>query len=227
MIFLVPFFLIAVGAYLVGSFPTGYLAGCCCGIDLRLHGSGNIGATNVMRVLNKKWGYGVFVIDFLKGWLPVLLATEWSNTNHIAPHSAPGAIAALAALLGHSFPIWLHFKGGKGISTSAGIIVGMFPGSFIFCVGSWILVFLTTRYVSIASIVASIMLPVTVILLYYWSHLYTHWPRWLSLDWLSVIVSLLMAGLVLWRHRGNIKRLMAGSEPRFERKQAKKNHQAC
>lgn len=218
MNFLIPFFLIALGAYLVGSFPAGYLAGRCCGIDIRLHGSGNIGATNVIRVLNKKWGYSVFAIDFLKGWLPVFIATLWSNAVGIDPHSAPGAVAALAALLGHSFPLWLHFRGGKGISTSAGIIVGMFPGSFLFCIGSWFLVFMTTRYVSLASITAAIMLPLTVILFYWSSHFFPGWPLWLAGDWLSVMVSLLMGGLVVWLHRTNIKRLLAGTESRFASK---------
>jgi len=103
MNFLLPLFCIALGGYLIGSFPTGYLAGCCCGIDVRLHGSGNVGATNVLRLLGKKWGYSVFLIDFLKGWLPVFLALLWSDTVHMTPPSAPGAIAALASLLGHSF----------------------------------------------------------------------------------------------------------------------------
>ena len=124
---------LVVGAYLIGSFPAGYLVGHCCGIDIRQHGSGNIGATNVVRVLGKKWGALVFIIDFLKGWLPVILATRWSEAIHMDPRSAPGAVAALMALLGHNFPCWLGFRGGKGISTSAGIIVGLFPGAFPFC----------------------------------------------------------------------------------------------
>lgn len=218
MNFLLPLFCIALGGYLIGSFPTGYLAGCCCGIDVRLHGSGNVGATNVLRLLGKKWGYSVFLIDFLKGWLPVFLALLWSDTVHMTPPSAPGAIAALASLLGHSFPIWLHFKGGKGISTSAGIIVGMFPGSFLFCLGSWIFVFFSTRYVSIASIVASIMLPLSVLLFYFLSHGSHPLPHALTPDWLSILVSLMMCTLVLWRHRENIKRLLARTEPRFVRK---------
>jgi glycerol-3-phosphate acyltransferase PlsY len=222
MNFLPPFFLIALGAYLLGSFPAGYVAGRCCGMDVRLHGSGNIGATNVMRLLGKKWGYAVFAIDFLKGWLPVFLAALWSDVARISPHSAPGVIAALAALLGHSFPIWLHFRGGKGISTSAGIIVGMFPGSFLFCLGSWIILFLTTRYVSIASITAALMLPATVLLFYSCSHFFPGWPLWLAGDWLSIVASLVMAGFVVWRHRGNMERLLAGTEIRFENKNSKK-----
>ena len=212
-----PWILLIMGAYLIGSFPAGYLAGRCCGIDIRLHGSGNIGATNVVRVLNKKWGACVFIIDVIKGWLPVFLASMWSSSVGMVPHSAPGAVAALVALLGHSFPVWLNFRGGKGISTSAGIIVGMFPGSFLFCIGSWLLVFYTTRYVSLASIVASAMLPITVVIFYLSGRFFSGWPLWLVGDWLSVTASLLMGGFVIWKHRSNMQRLLAGTELRFER----------
>ncbi len=210
---------VALGAYLVGSFPTGYLVGRYCGIDIRNYGSGNIGATNVMRLLGKKWGYTVFIIDFLKGWLPVFLVMLWKNNHEMIPPSAPGTLAALATLIGHSFPLWLHFRGGKGISTSAGIIVGLFPGSFLFCVGSWFLLFLLTRYVSLASITAAITLPMTVLLFYFLKKENTSWPSYLQEeDWLSIFTSLAMAGLVLWRHLENIKRLLTGTEQRFEKK---------
>lgn len=212
-----PWILIAVGAYFIGSFPAGYLMGRCCGIDIRQHGSGNIGATNVVRVLGKKLGGIVFAIDFLKGWLPVVLATRWSEAVHIDPHSAPGAVAALMALLGHNFPCWLGFRGGKGISTSAGIIVGLFPGAFPFCLGSWLLIFFTTGYVSLASLVGASMLPLTVMVFYFFGPLYA-WPSWMRADWLSLLVAFLMATVVIWRHRGNFKRLCQGTEPNFKNK---------
>ncbi|MBX9577313.1 MAG: glycerol-3-phosphate 1-O-acyltransferase PlsY [Chthoniobacterales bacterium] len=215
--FLTAWVLLAVGAYFIGSFPAGYLVGRCCGIDIRQHGSGNIGATNVVRVLGKKWGGIVFAIDFLKGWLPVILATRWSEAVHINPHSAPGALAALMALLGHNFPCWLSFRGGKGISTSAGIIVGLFPGAFPFCIGSWLIVFFTTGYVSLASLVGASMLPLTVAVFYFFGSRYD-WPSWISADWLSFLVALLMAIVVIWRHRGNLKRLCQGTEPNFKSK---------
>lgn len=206
---LLPWLLIAVGSYLIGSIPFGYLAGRLCGVDIRTKGSGNIGATNALRVLGKKWGYSVFLLDFLKAWLPVKLALGWGIALMVHPASAPGALAGLCALLGHSFPVWLGFKGGKGIASSAGVMVGLFSlAVFLVCLGMWLLLFTVTRYVSIASIVAAISLPVAVGIL-----VLLH-----RADWLGFTVSVVMASLAIWRHRSNIVRLRAGTEPRFERK---------
>ena len=195
-------------SYLLGSIPAGFIAGKICGVDLRTQGSGNIGATNALRVLGKKWGYGVFLVDFLKGLVPVLLALRWGSSVGVNPYSSPGALAALCALLGHSFPVWLGFKGGKGIATSSGVIVGLFPAAFLFCLGIWLLLFTTTRYVSVASIAAAITLPSAVTLLFILHRT----------DWLALTVSILMCALAVWRHRSNIVRLRLGTEPRFERK---------
>ena len=206
---LLPWLLIAVGSYLIGSIPFGYLAGRLCGVDIRTKGSGNIGATNALRVLGKKWGYTVFLLDFLKAWLPVKLALGWGIALMVHPASAPGALAGLCSLLGHSFPIWLGFKGGKGIASSAGVMVGLFSlAVFLVCLGMWLLLFTVTRYVSIASIVAAISLPAAVGIL-----VLLH-----RADWLGFTVSVVMAALAIWRHRSNIVRLRAGTEPRFERK---------
>lgn len=206
---LLPWLLIAVGSYLIGSIPFGYLAGRLCGIDIRTKGSGNIGATNALRVLGKKWGYSVFLLDFLKAWLPVKLALGWGIALMVHLASAPGALAGLCALLGHSFPIWLGFKGGKGIASSAGVMVGLFSlAVFLVCLGMWLLLFTVTRYVSIASIVAAVSLPAAVGIL-----VLLH-----RADWLGFTVSIVMAALAIWRHRSNIVRLRAGTEPRFERK---------
>jgi glycerol-3-phosphate acyltransferase PlsY len=205
----IPWLLIALGSYLLGSIPFGFLAGRLCGIDIRTKGSGNIGATNVLRVLGKKWGYAVFLLDFLKGLLPVLFALDWGHAHGVNPTSAPGALAALCTLLGHSFPVWLGFKGGKGIASSAGVIVGLFGlGAFLFCLGTWMLLFTTTRYVSVASLGGAVALPLAVTLL-----LLMH-----RTDWLALVVSIIMCLLAVWRHRSNIVRLRAGTEPRFERK---------
>lgn len=211
-----PWLLIAVGSYLLGSIPFGYLAGRLCGVDIRTQGSGNIGATNALRVLGKKWGYAVFILDFLKGWLPVKLALGWGIALMVHPASAPGALAGLFVLLGHSFPIWLGFKGGKGIASSAGVIVALFPEAFLVCLGTWQLVFTTSRYVSAASIAAAVALPTAVLFLYL-----TH-----RADWLALAVSIAMCSLAVWRHRSNIARLRAGTEPRFEKKSggAKNEH---
>lgn len=206
---ILPWLLIAVGSYLLGSIPFGYLAGRLCGVDLRTQGSGNIGATNALRVLGKKWGYAVFLLDFLKAWLPVKLALGWGIALMVHPASAPGALAGLCALLGHSFPVWLGFKGGKGIASSAGVIVGLFSlPVFLICLGLWLLLFTTTRYVSVASIGGSLALPVVVAVLFVMHRL----------DWLALAVSIAMCVLAVWRHRSNITRLRAGTEPRFEKK---------
>lgn len=218
MNFIFPWLLLIGGAYLTGSFPSGYLAGLCCGIDLRQHGSGNIGATNVVRVLNKKWGYSVFSIDCLKGFFVVFLASHSSYFSDIHPLSAPGALAAVAVLLGHNFPVWLKFKGGKGMATSTGIIFGLFPGAFFACLVIWALLFYTTRYVSIASIGAAITLPVSVAIFYTLENFYPSFPQWLQVDWLSLIIATVMGLLALLRHRGNIERLLDGTESRFNHK---------
>jgi len=206
---LYPWLLIAIGSYLLGSIPAGFIAGKICGVDLRTQGSGNIGATNALRVLGKKWGYAVFLFDFLKGLVPVLLALHWGRTVGVEPSSAPGALAALGSLVGHSFPVWLGFRGGKGIATSGGVIIGLFSlPAFLICLGVWLLLFTTTRYVSVASIGGALSLPVVVGAMFLMHRI----------DWLALMVSIVMCGLAVWRHRSNITRLRAGTEPRFERK---------
>lgn len=212
--------LLIFGSYLIGSFPTGYLAGLYCGIDIRQHGSGNIGATNVVRVLGKKWGALVFIIDLLKGWGPVFVASHWSEAIQMTPPSAPAAIAGLMALVGHSFPLWLKFRGGKGVATSVGIIIGMFPGAFPFCLAGWFLIFFTTGYVSLASMVASAMLPLMMVIFFILGS-NNECPLWMQGDQLSLTISFVMAALVIWRHRSNIKRLCEGTESNF--KKSKRN----
>ena len=206
---LLPWIAIGLGSYLLGSIPFGYLAGRINGIDIRTQGSGNIGATNVLRVLGKRWGYPVFLLDLIKAWLPVKLALGWGILLAIHPPSAPGALAGLCALIGHSFPVWLAFKGGKGIASSAGVVLGLFsPPVLLVCLGVWMLLFTATRYVSVASIGASVALPVSV-----GAMVFRH-----AADWLGLTVSLLMCVLAVWRHRSNIARLRDGTEPRFARR---------
>jgi glycerol-3-phosphate acyltransferase PlsY len=198
--------LAAAVAYLVGSFPAGYLAGRTCGVDLRTAGSGNVGATNALRVLGKGWGYAVFAADFLKGVLGVKVA-QWIGA--MGPGDAAttfGILGAVCAVLGHNFPVWLGFKGGKGISTSAGIMVALFPWQ-VFAAGlvAWLLLFVTTRYVSVASMAAAVSLPSTAGIL--WS--LGHCDGWL------VVAAAAMCALALWRHRPNIARLLSGTEKKF------------
>lgn len=191
-------------AYLLGSVPTGWIAGKICHRDLQKEGSSNTGATNALRVLGKKWGCVVFAVDFLKGIVAVTLAVELANGK--SQQDWPGLVAALFAIAGHNFPLWLGFKGGKGIATTAGVTLSIFPYPvFAIALISWGSVFLTTRYVSLASLAASITLPLacfTLLLLGRADRV----PAWASLG---------ICMLAIWRHQNNISRLVAGTEPRF------------
>lgn len=204
-----PWFLVALGAYLLGSIPNGYLAGRAQGVDLRKVGSNNIGATNALRVLGKKWGYLVFAGDAFKGWLAVMLAWvvgwQWDESSKIYL----GVIAAIMAMVGHIFPVWLGFKGGKGISTSAGVMIALFPiWVFIFGLAIWGILFFATRYVSVASIAAAISLPVSSGIL---------WAMG-QCDAVRTSIAAAMCVLAVWRHKPNIQRLLAGTEKKFEKK---------
>ena len=180
-------------------------------MDVRSVGSGNIGATNVLRILGKRWGYAVFFVDAFKGFAAVRLTLFLVNRLPAAqPYAEYFAIlTAVMCIVGHSFPIWLGFKGGKGVATSAGALFGLMPVAVPFVVLVWVIVFETTRYVSVASIVAAISLPVVVGLFLRWKFL--EGP---ALFYFSLIISL----LVLWRHRSNFARLLNGTEQRFTRK---------
>jgi glycerol-3-phosphate acyltransferase PlsY len=197
--------------YLFGSFPAGYLAGRIAGVDVRSAGSGNIGATNVLRVLGKPWGYTVFFLDAFKGFAAVRLirfiTEQLAAGNEYAEYFA--ILAAVMCVVGHSFPIWLRFKGGKGVATSAGAIFGLMPLAAVTVFLIWVIFFEITRYVSVASIVASASLPVVVAL----------FIRWKLIEGMGLLYfSILMATLVLWRHRSNFSRLRSGTEQRFTRK---------
>ncbi len=199
-------------SYLLGSFPSGYLAARIAGVDIRKEGSGNIGATNVLRVLGKKYGYAVFFCDAFKGLLAVRAALWLASRSPVTSAHADwlGILAALFCVLGHTFPVWLKFKGGKGVATSAGTMLGIAPTATVVAVVLWILVFEVTRYVSIASVVAAVSLP-TAIGVFWQMHL-----------WGSGVIfysACTLAAVVCWRHRGNISRLLRGTEQRFPRKQ--------
>lgn len=197
--------------YLFGSFPAGYIAGRMAGVDVRSLGSGNIGATNVLRILGKRWGYAVFFVDAFKGFAAVRLAYFFvKNLAAAQPYAEYFAIlTAVMCIVGHTFPVWLRFKGGKGVATSAGALFGLMPWAVPLIVLIWVIVFETTRYVSVASIVAAISLPVVVALFLRWKFL-----EGASLLYFSILITL----LVLWRHRSNFSRLLNGTEQRFTRK---------
>jgi glycerol-3-phosphate acyltransferase PlsY len=196
--------LIALGAFLLGSIPAGYLVARAKGIDIRQHGSGNIGATNVFRTLGKPLGILVFFLDALKGFAAVWLAMRFGGAS-----DWPGIAAAVAVIAGHNYTPWLGFKGGKGIATSAGVLVALMPWAVLAIALVWFAVFFATRYVSLASISAADALPVAVGALWFYG---------CGGNGPLLGFSALIAALAIWRHRSNIERLMAGTEHRFERK---------
>jgi len=197
--------------YLFGSFPAGYFAGRIAGTDVRSAGSGNIGATNVLRVLGKPWGYTVFFIDAFKGFAAVRVAFFLAERLTVArPQAVYFAIfAAVMCVVGHTFPIWLRFKGGKGVATSVGAIFGLMPVAAVTIFLIWAIVFEITRYVSVASIIAALSCPVAVAF-------YIHWK---IIEGAGLLYfSILMAIFIVWRHRSNFSRLLKGTEQRFTRK---------
>ncbi|MEP6698674.1 MAG: glycerol-3-phosphate 1-O-acyltransferase PlsY [Verrucomicrobiota bacterium] len=201
----------AVVGYFLGAFPAGYFAGRIAGVDVRSEGSGNIGATNVLRVLGKRWGYTVFFIDTLKGFLAVQLTFLLANHSAVARGHAENfaVLAAVMCILGHTFPVWLRFKGGKGVATSAGAIAGLMPLAAAAVLVTWIVTYEIFRYVSLASIMAAAALPITVALLLRWEII--HGP-------VLFYFALAMTILVIWKHRSNFSRLLNGTEQRFARK---------
>jgi acyl-phosphate glycerol 3-phosphate acyltransferase len=200
---------IAIVSYLLGSIPAGYVVGRMAGIDIRKAGSGNIGATNVTRVLGKRYGYPVFAVDFAKGLAAVVLSIL------IAKHTQPswlspdlfGITAAVSSVIGHSFPVWLRFKGGKGVATSAGALFGLMPLAALVGALIWFVTFKLTRYVSVASITAAVALPIIIFVMTSLNQ--THRKG-------LFYSSLCLAAVVVLRHRSNLSRLAHGTEPRFE-----------
>ena len=205
------FAIVVIASYLLGSIPFGYLAGRMAGIDIRNCGSGNVGATNVIRTLGKGYGYPVFALDFLKGLgavkMSILIATRMQSEWN--PPEMFGIVAAISSVLGHSFPVWLGFKGGKGVATSAGALFGLAPVAALVGVAIWIVTFWLTRYVSVASIAAAAALPFVILI-----------TTWLSRTTGKLLFysSVCLAVIVIWRHRSNLSRLIHGTEPRFNRK---------
>ena len=199
------------GSYLLGSIPFGYLAGLLAGIDIRKVGSGNVGATNVVRVLGKKYGYPVFALDVLKGFGPVKISMlvapglpqQWNSPEIF------GIVAAISSVLGHLYPPWLKFKGGKGVATSAGALLALTPIATLIGVAVWIIVFWLTGYVSLASMTAAILLPIVIFVLR------SQGP---NKGKPLVCSAVCVAAIVIWRHRSNLSRLIRGTEPRFIRK---------
>jgi glycerol-3-phosphate acyltransferase PlsY len=190
-------------AYGVGSVPFGYVVGRLNGIDIRKQGSGNIGATNVWRVLGKKWGIPTFILDFLKVWIAAWIVLLLDPA--LLDHTVGRLLILLGAVIGHNFPVWLKFKGGKGIATSAGGLLWLLPGPFLVVAVVWGIVFAIFRYVSLASILGAVALPVAVF--------FFRKGEWM-LFWFCFCLSL----LAIWRHRQNIERLIKGTEHGWKKK---------
>jgi len=201
-----------VTAYFCGAFPTGYIVGRMAGIDIREHGSGSTGATNVWRMVGKKAGITVFTIDLLKGLIPVLLMKSIEQiSNWVSLFAAQSSVyssqghewfivgAAMMALLGHTKSIWLGFKGGKAVASGLGVLLGLNWVVAIAAFGLWLLTMAIWRTVSISSILAAIAAPVLMII--------THSP-------FSYCAFALVGGnYVVYLHRSNIERLRQGTEP--------------
>ena len=193
-----------VAAYLLGAIPIGLLLSRMKGVDIRTVGSGNIGATNVFRSVSKPLGILTFVGDAVKGFVPAYffpILGKWITGMVQGPEI--GLLCGVAAIAGHNWPVYLKFKGGKGIATSAGVLLGIAPQAVAWGLLSWFVLLLATRYVSVASIGAAIVVPVVS-----WS-LYSEEGRLLP------IVLTILGLLAVWRHKSNIQRLIDGSEHRF------------
>ena len=195
----VPYYL---GAYLAGSIPFGLLVARARGIDIRAFGSGNIGATNVGRALGRTYAVVVFTLDFLKGLIPA-----WMAARHAGPGPCPWEVicVALLTVLGHNYPVWLKFKGGKGVATSAGALSALLLVPVLMALAVWVISFFTTRFVSVASLAATVSLPVT---------------TWFVRPERScLILTLAIMILCFIRHCSNIAALVAGTEHRFQKNQ--------
>jgi acyl phosphate:glycerol-3-phosphate acyltransferase len=202
--------ILIIASYLVGAIPFGLLIAKMHGIDIRKVGSGNIGATNVSRALGKKWGYLCFVFDTIKGLAPmlaamVILPTELTITK-IWLWLAVGA----AAILGHVFPVYLKFKGGKGVATSLGVVLGLWPfytvaGVITFAI--WGIVVKTSRYISLGSIVGAVIFPLLL------AGAICVIPEWrFAALWPLLAAAVALGAILIIRHKDNIKRLLAGTE---------------
>jgi len=188
-------------SYLIGSIPTSFLIGRLVkGIDLRQHGSKNLGATNLYRVLGWRYAVPVGLFDMAKGYVPVAVIGPAVSGGVLIP-----LLCGVAAVLGHMFSPFIAFKGGKGVATGAGVVLAMAPFAFLGAFGIWIVLVFLTGYVSLGSVVAAASLPLLTVWLY---------PGRPAVLWITAA----LGALVVWMHRSNIGRLFKGTESRFGRK---------
>ena len=220
--------LLAAISYFLGSIPFGLLVGLAKGIDPRKAGSGNIGATNVARLLGGKYFALVFTLDLLKSLLPMLLAgyllhrANLTSSQLDAKHLLAWLSVGFAATLGHMFPIYLGFKGGKGVATSAGLILGLWPYytlPALIALAVFLITFFTWRYVSLGSIAAAVSFPIAYIAF----ALINGWPM-TNQQLPLLIFAIVVAALITYKHRSNIARLRAGTEQPFKRRATSPAH---
>ncbi len=215
---IVPIVVSALLAYLLGAIPFGWIVARARGVDIFAVGSKNIGATNVARCVGKKWGILTFILDCLKGYVSCALVAPFvfmafAKFGH-AVDPAPTATAfagikllcGVMSVVGHSFPVFLKFKGGKGVATSAGLLLGIAPAACGIAFAAWLVIFIASRYVSLASILAALALGIIAWVL----------PAYREVGWWLPAVLTVLAVLVIVRHHANIDRLIHGKELRFE-----------
>jgi len=206
---MIPAGLLVIASYLLGSVPFGLLIAKAYGIDLRSIGSGNIGATNLSRALGRKWGYICFVLDASKGLVPMLIARAVLPEKLSAGWLWFWLLVGTAAVLGHIFPVYLKFKGGKGVSTCMGIVLGLYPYYTIpglAAAAVWAAVLFIWRYMSLASMAAAASFPVLLLIS-------MHLMQWsISRFWPLLVVAVIIPILVIVRHVENIKRILEGTE---------------
>lgn len=191
--------LFLIAGYLLGSIPTSYLAGRKRGLDLRQHGSGNLGATNTVRVLGWRMGSVVLAADVLKGWFPAFFFINWDGQ----PYGELAAAYGAAAILGHVYPVFVGFRGGKGVATGAGVFLALAPVALGVVLAIWALAVWLTRIVSLASLIAAVAAPLVVLVA-----LGIGAPFWLALGLMLLVIN---------AHRTNIRRVFSGQEPRLKR----------
>lgn len=236
-----PPWILPIFGFLIGSVPFGLLIAKARGVDIREHGSGNIGATNVFRVLGKGAGIGCMILDILKGLIPVILAVNLVRLDGRSPVMEMGFLSGLAntypadkqlyvqlihvltgmaAIVGHNYSPWIGFKGGKGIATTGGVIIGLMPFGAVIVLLVFAVVTFTSRYVSVGSITAAVALPVMTHLGARYHHVDNDKANptlWEAGTWNKPLMAfaLLACILAIWKHRGNVQRLMNGTESRI------------